>query len=455
VAVLNRDMKQLHALSIVFAALLATATLAQTRQQPAPRGSIAQPKPSASAANATTPSPAAAAESAAVAPELDVGVLGSVQAPTQPKGQSTSTVRITPGRPPVVAGRDSIISVRVRDLMAVRGQEDNVIQGVGLVTGLMGTGDTSAAARQAIVNLMLTQGIKLTPQSASSANIAVVWVEATLPPGIKPGRQIDCRVSSLYDSKSLVGGTLVRCELTEAAGVFVYGTASGPITTGAFSAEGESANAVRNSTTVGMIPLGCKVERDVPVPLFTETGSLYLDARALKGSFGNTVRVAEVLNQLYPGSASALDAMTVRVKVPLDLSVEDQVPFVASLLERELVPETTSRVVINERTGVIVLGEGVRITRGAVTKGNLTVTVAETPQVSQPGPLSNGTTTTVPRTSLLIEEEASALSIVNGAADLQEVVEVMNVLGVTPRDMIQILHSMSQSGMLHAEILTL
>lgn len=387
--------------------------------------------------------------------ELDLGVLGGVQAPAQPRGESNSTVRIVPGRPAMVTGRDSKISVRVRDLMAVRGQEDNVIQGVGLVTGLMGTGDTSAAARQAIVNLMLTQGIKLDAQAANSANIAVVWVEATLQPGIKPGRQVDCRVSSLYDSKSLVGGTLVRCELTEAAGLFVYGTASGPITTGAFSAEGDSATAVRNSTTVGTIPLGCKVERDVPAPLVTENGCLYLDARALKGSFGNSVRVSDVLNKLYPGCASALDAMTVRVQVPVDVSTDQQVPFVASLLDRELVPETTARVVINERTGVIVLGEGVRITRGAVTKGNLTVTVAETPQASQPGPLSNGTTTQLPRTSLLIEEEASALSIVNGAADLQEVVEVLNVLGVTPRDMIQILHSMSQSGMLHAEIVTL
>ncbi|TAJ24705.1 MAG: flagellar basal body P-ring protein FlgI [Planctomycetota bacterium] len=436
----------MHAMkSLLALQLLALLALAPRAQRPA----------------ATSPAPTAPTSPAPVVPvptkpaDLDLGVLGGVQAPTQPKGQSTSTVRVVPGRPPMVTGRDSKISVRVRDLMAVRGQEDNVVQGVGLVTGLMGTGDTSAAARQAIVNLMLTQGIKLDPQSASSANIAVVWVEATLPPGIKPGRQIDCRVSSLYDSKSLVGGTLVRCELTEAAGVYVYGTASGPITTGAFSAEGESATAVRNSTTVGTIPLGCKVERDVPAPLVTENGSLYLDARALKGSFGNTVRVSEVLNQLYPGSASALDAMTVRVQVPLDLSVDDQVPFVASLLDRELVPETTARVVINERTGVIVLGEGVRITRGAVTKGNLTVTVSETPQASQPGPLSNGATTTLPRTSLLIEEEASALSIVNGAADLQEVVEVLNVLGVTPRDMIQILHSMSQSGMLHAEILTL
>jgi flagellar P-ring protein FlgI len=427
-----------------FVALLATALPSAQAPAPAP---VAATRPPAPATPSVPPATGAA--------ELDLGLFGGVQAPKQPTGQSTSTVRHVPGRPGLVTGSDSRVSVRVRDLMAVRGQEDNVVQGVGLVTGLMGTGDTSQAAKQAIVNLMLTQGIKLDAQSVSSANIAVVWVEATLPPGIKPGRQIDCRVSSLYDSKSLVGGTLVRCELTEAEGLHVYGTASGPITTGAFSVEGESASAVRNSTTVGTIPLGCKVERDVPTTLVTENGYLYLDARALKGSFGNSVRVGEVLNTLYPGCAVALDAMTVRVQVPIDLGAGDHVPFVASLLDRELVPETTARVVINERTGVIVLGEGVRITRGAVTKGNLTVTVAETPEASQPGPLSGGTTTTLPRTSLLVEEETSALSIVKGAADLQEVVEVLNVLGVTPRDMIQILHSMSQSGMLHAEIVTL
>jgi flagellar P-ring protein precursor FlgI len=379
-----------------------------------------------------------------------------IEAPAQPTGTSSSAVTRTeriaplPGR-----GADGSISVRVRDLVAVRGQERNVIQGIGLVTGLSGTGDTGEAARQAIRNLLLTQNITLDLGAISSKNVAVVWVEAVLPPGIKPGRLIDVRASSIYDCKSLVGGTLVRTELTEMGGQVVYGTASGSVTTGAFSAEGDAASATRNHLTVGTIPQGGKVEREVPGQLVSEHGFLYLDMHALKGSFGNAVRVSDSINAMYAGAAVAQDAMTVRVKVPADLPEASHVAYLASVLDREVIPEDFARVVINERTGVIVMGEGVRITRGAITKGNLTVTIAESPEVSQPGPLSDGATVELPRTDLVIEEEDRALTIVNGAVSLQEVVEVLNVLGVTPRDMIQVLQSMAQSGMLHAEIVVM
>jgi flagellar P-ring protein precursor FlgI len=193
----------------------------------------------------------------------------------------------------------------------------------------------------------------------------------------------------------------------------------------------------------------------VPTRLVSEYGYLYLDLRALKGSFGNATRIAEAVNALYPGTTVAQDAMTVAVRVPSDLPVDATVAFLDSILAREVEPESFARVVLNERTGVIVMGEGVRITGGAITKGNLTVTIAESPEASQPGPLSGGETQRLPRTSLLLEEEDRPLTIVNGAVTLQEVVEVLNVLGVTPRDMIQILQSMAQSGMLHAEILVM
>jgi flagellar P-ring protein precursor FlgI len=212
---------------------------------------------------------------------------------------------------------------------------------------------------------------------------------------------------------------------------------------------------VRNHLTVGTISQGGKVEREVPGQLVSEHGYLYLDMRALKGSFGNAVRIADSVNAMYAGAAVAQDAMTVRVRVPIDIPESSHVAYLASILEREVEPEDFGRVVLNERTGVIVMGEGVRITRGAITKGNLTVTIAETPEVSQPGPLSEGRTVELPRSTLLLEEEDRALTIVNGAVTLQEVVEVLNVLGVTPRDMIQILQSMAQSGMLHADIVVM
>jgi flagellar P-ring protein precursor FlgI len=387
----------------------------------------------------------------------DVSVrAGSIEAPRQPEGVSTSTVLrgprydIAPG-----AGTAGRVTVRIGDLVAVRGQEENQIQGLGLVTGLAGTGDATTAARQAIINLLKTQNIVLDLQAVTSANTAVVLVQATLEPGIKPGRQMDVRVSSLYDCESLVGGILLSTELTDMTGTTVFATAAGPITTGGFSAEGEGASAKRNHLTVGTIPLGGKIEREVETQMVSDHGFVYLDLRALKGSFENATRIANAVNGLYPSMAVAQDPMTVAVRVPGDLPKESTVAFISSLLTQEIEPAAFARVVVNERTGVIVMGEGVRISRGAITKGNLTVTIAETAEASQPGPFTNGRTEVLPRTSLLVEEEDRPLTIVNGAVTLAEVVEVLNVLGVTPRDMIQILQLMAQSGMLHAEVLVM
>lgn len=382
--------------------------------------------------------------------------LGGVEAPRQPVGRSSATVERAPRVTPVPGrGTDGSILVRIGDLAVVRGQEENVVQGIGLVTGLAGTGDGSTAARQALLNLLKTQNINFNLQQVNSANVAVVLIQASLPPGIKPGMPVDVRVSSIYDCESLVGGTLLACELTDMTGTVVYATASGPITTGAFAAAGDGASTVRNHLTVGTIPRGGKVQRVVDTRLVSENGFVYLDIRALKGSFANAVRIAESINELYSAAAVPQDAMTVAVRVPEDLPETAHVAYLDSILRREVVPASFARVVINERTGVIVMGEDVRISRGAITKGNLTVTIAETPEVTQPGPLSDGSTEFLPRTDLLVEEEDRALTIVNGAVTLQEVVEVLNVLGVTPRDMIQILQSMTQSGMLHADILVM
>ena len=382
------------------------------------------------------------------------GWLGGVQAPAQPLGGASSASVVSVSRPiqQLARGTSSPVQVRVGSLSAVRGQEQNVIHGVGLISGLTGTGDSGDASRRALRELMLTQNINLDLGQVSSNNVAVVWVEATLPAGVKPGRLVDARVSSIYDAKSLFGGQLIWSELTDPTGQQVFATAAGPITLGGFSAEGDGAKAVRNHLTVGRIPQGCKVERAVPTQMVSEQGYLYLDLNANNGSFGNTVRIAEAINTLFPGHALPVDAMTVRVYVPESERVAP-VAFVSALLSLSLEPEASARIVVNERTGAIMLGEEVRIGRGAISKGNLTVTIAETPQASQPGPLSNGTTEVLPRTSLLIEEEQANLAIVNGAANLQEVVEVLNILGVSPRDKIDVLQSMAQAGMLYGELI--
>jgi flagellar P-ring protein precursor FlgI len=384
-------------------------------------------------------------------PRLDL--FGGVQAAGPVGGSSDSAVvRSTRVPPGLARGASGALTVRLRDLAEVRGQEQNVIHGIGLVTGLSATGDSGAPARQAIANLLLTLNINIDPAQLATNNVAMVFIQATLPAGVKPGRLLDGRVSSIYDAESLVGGTLVWGELTSPDGLVVYATASGPINVGGFSAGGQGAQATRNHLTVGLLPNGVKVEREVSTRFVTDEGCLYLDLEAKTGSFGNAVRIADAVNALYPGAAVPEDGMTVRVACPEYLPESDYVRFLNSLLVLEVQPEASSRVVINERTGVIVLGEEVRLGRGAITKGNLTVTIAESPEVSQPAPLSEGETTVVPRTSLLVEEEDRALSILNGAASLAEVVEVLNVLGVSPRDMIEILQSLAQSGMLHAEL---
>ena len=193
-------------------------------------------------------------------PAKDPGVVvwpGAVEAPRQPLGGSDAAVLRSP-RPTLALaeGSSGTLTVRIGDMAVVRGQEENQVQGIGLVTGLSGTGDSTIAARQAILNLLKTQNIVLDLQSVSSANAAVVLVQAVLEPGIKPGRQIDVRVSSLYDCESLVGGTLLAAELVDMTGSYVYVTAAGPVTTGAFAAGGEAAKATRNHLTVGSIPLG-------------------------------------------------------------------------------------------------------------------------------------------------------------------------------------------------------
>jgi len=224
---------------------------------------------------------------------------------------------------------------------------------------------------------------------------------------------------------------------------------------GGYSFQAEGASAVSNHPNVGMIPRGGKVERGVPSQFVNDHGFIYLDSQFRKGSFTNAGRITDTINALYPDIARALDGTTVRVRVPADIPEEDYVRFLGTILAREIVAEAFARVVVNERTGVIVIGEGVRIGSGAVTKGDLTVTIAESPETSQPGPLSGGQTDTQPRSTLNVEEENMGLRVIGGAANLNEVVEVLDILGVTSRDMIQLLQAMSQSGMLHAEIIQL
>lgn len=385
---------------------------------------------------------------------VDVTPIGGVEAPTQPRNTSSATVTRTPRITPVQPMRTmNRLMTRISSMVAVRGQEENQISGIGLVTGLAGTGDSGLAARQLLHNLLLTRNINIQPQDLASKNVAIVRVEATLPAGIKPGRKIDVRVSTIGDSESLSGGTLAFTELTDVTGTVVFATSYGPVNTGGFSVEGAGASATRNHPTVATMPGGGKVEREVPTYVVSEHGYIYLDMRVAHQSFGNSVKIADSINRLYPKAAEVQqDGKTIKVRVPADLPEASHVAYLATLLGQEVVSDNYARVIINERSGVIVMGGDVRLRPGAIAKGNLTVTIAETPEASQPGPLSNGTTEVLDRTELNVEEGDAPLIVVPGATTLNEVVDVLNLLGTTPRDLISILQAMSQAGLLVAEI---
>jgi flagellar P-ring protein precursor FlgI len=389
-------------------------------------------------------------------PNAHVGLWeqGGVQAPQQPAIESragyTSVERALAGKLTIPGGN---FSSRISQLAGVRGLEDNVVFGIGLVVGLAGTGDSIDAAKQLLQNVLLTRNVHVDLQQLASKNVAIVQVEARLPAGLKPGRKLDVTVSAIGDSTSLTGGTLVFTELSDPSGRFVYATASGPVNTGGFQAAGQSASAKKNQTTVATLPEGGKVEREVPTSIVSDNGIVYLDLNAEREGLGNAMRIASSVNALYPGTAIALsDGRSIEVHVPVDLPAAEVVSFVHGILAREVEVETVPRVVLNERTGTIVLGGDVRLRAGAIAHGSITVTIAETPVASQPGPFSTGATVVTPRTSVDVAEDKGRLVMIPGAVTLREVVEVLDVLGATPRELVSIIEAMAQGGLLEAEI---
>lgn len=387
-------------------------------------------------------------------PPIQLWTQGTAEAPAQPTGRSGAEYLRGPRNVPQAAAvAEQPVRTPVGSLVEVRGQEDNQLIGIGLVSGLSGTGDSTNMVRQVLQNLLLASNIKIDPQQLTAKNVALVRVEATLPPGIQAGRRVDARVSTLGDAKSLQGGTLTLVELTDLTGAVVYATASGPINVGGFLAGGEGASTTKNHVTVGTVPSGAKIERAVPSRIVSEHGWIYLDARAAHASYTNLVRIAEAVNELYPSAATAAtDGRTVKVRVPEDLPEDAWMAYLDTILRREVEPSSFAKVVINERTGTIVMGEGLRLRPGAVAHGALTVTVAESPEASQPGPFSAGETERLQRSQVSATEDDNGLVYVPAAVTLQEVVEVLNVLGATPRELIGIIEGMSQAGLLLAEI---
>ncbi len=341
-------------------------------------------------------------------------------------------------------------TVRIGDVAEVKGMRGNALWGTGLVVGLNKTGDTARATRQALANLLEKQNLNLSVQDLKEGSAALVSVTATLPPFARAGDRVDVVVSTTGDAKSLFGGTLLFTPLAGADGV-VYAVAQGPVTIGGFQAEGAASSVSQNHPTVGLVSGGATLEEDLAASFVADDNSF--EFRLHDPDFETARRMAEALNAEQPGSARTLDPSMVRVAIPENIGSHRYVEFVAQLSAVRFTPQERARIVVNEKTGTIVAGQGVRISTVAIAHGNLTVTVAESPQVSQPLPESFGVTTTVPRTDLnATVESGRGVSVLQSTATIGELATALNALGATPRDLITILQMLRQAGALHADL---
>ncbi|MBK3800618.1 flagellar basal body P-ring protein FlgI [Azospirillum brasilense] len=351
-----------------------------------------------------------------------------------------------------LSGPASASSARIKDVVDVEGVRDNMLIGYGLVVGLNGTGDSlnnSPFTEQSLVGMLERMGVNTRGTNLRTKNVAAVMVTATLPPYSAQGTRIDATVSAMGDSKSLLGGTLLVTPLLGADGE-VYAVAQGPIAVSGFSAQGQGASVTRGVPTSGRISSGAIVEREIQFSL-AELPVLRLSLR--NPDFTTAQRVATAINiQLRGNRAQATDPSSVLLSVP-EARRGDIVGLITEIEQLRVTPDQVARVVVDEKSGVIVMGENVRISTVAIAQGNLTIRVTETPQVSQPGPFSQGQTAVVPRTDIQVDDQSNnRLAVMNSGVTLQELVQSLNALGVGPRDMIAILQSIKAAGALQAEI---
>ena len=340
--------------------------------------------------------------------------------------------------------------VRVKDLAVVEGARSNQLTGMGLVVGLPGTGDRTGMATRMIRNMAEQYGLSLGTREIRSRNIAAVSVVCNLPPFTNPGQTVDVLVSTLGDAKSLEGGVLLQTPLKAANGG-VYAVAQGPVTVGGFTAEGMAARVAKNVTTTGRIAGGAIVERDVPMG-YASDSKLTLLLR--QPDFTTAHRLASSINEKFGRIALPIDAGRVEVAFP-PAYAQYPASFVASLEQLEIRPDTVARVVINERTGTVVLGGNVKISAVAVSHGNLTVAVAEAPEVVQPEPFAGGSTAIVPRTEVVVEEQRGRVVSMKASASVEDLVDALNSIGATPRDIITILQAINDAGALHGELVVM
>ncbi len=341
-------------------------------------------------------------------------------------------------------------AVRLKDVATIDGVRRNQLIGYGLVVGLNGTGDKSGTefTTQTTANLLERFGVVVAAADIKLKNVAAVMATAELPPFARAGQRIDVTVSSLGDAKSLEGGTLLLSPLRAPTGD-VYGVAQGPVSIGGFGGSAEGASVQVNHPTVGRIPGGGILERDAPLPDLAE-GSIELVLN--RPDFTTAARLARAIDGRFaPGTARAVDAGRVQVTLG-DVRLRDPVGFLAELEGVAVEPDAVARVVVDEKTGTVVLGENVTIRPVAITHGNLTVQVTPYLEVSQPEAFARGRTVARDRAEVTTTEEPAHLFLLDDGTSLSNLVQALNALGVGPRDLVAIFRTLSAAGALEAEL---
>ncbi len=346
---------------------------------------------------------------------------------------------------------------RIKDLVKIEGVRENQLVGYGLVVGLNGTGDTlnnSPFTKQSLEAMLERLGVNTRGSNMRTANVAAVMVSTSLPPFSAQGTRIDINVSALGDSTSLQGGTLLVTPLMGADGN-VYAVGQGPVTVGGFTAEGAAAKITRGVPTSGRISNGALVEREIK---YKFAGKTEVRLSLHNPDFTTAQRIVDAINS-FIGITAARQENPATIILKLPPSLKKSLVGLLTELEKLLVePDQRAKVVIDEKSGIIVMGHHVRVSTVAIAQGNLTVTISETPQVSQPGPLAprGARTVIVPRTRVDVDDEkGNKLTVLKKSISLQQLVDGLNALGIGPRDMISILQSIKAVGALQAEILVL
>ncbi len=352
----------------------------------------------------------------------------------------------------LVLGPSSLLGVRLKDIINIEGVYEIPLVGYGLVVGLRGTGDGDQTkfTVQSVVNMLERFGIRVPKEQVKLKNVAAVMVTAYLPSNAVPGQKIDVSVSALGDAKSLQGGTLLLTPLLTPDGQ-VVALAQGPVSIGGFAVQGAGAQVQVGHPTVGKIPGGAVVEKSYFESQLNTTSKLLLSLKT--EDFATASQVESSINGYLRGKyAKALNARNIELTVPPAYKGK-VVELLGELGKLEVFPDTPARIVIDERTGTVVIGENVKISKVAVAHGNLSVEIREVPEVVQPYPFSPGETAVVPRTEIKAKEEKARIVILEEGATLGELVRALNAVGATARELIAILQAIKAAGALHAELI--